>query len=54
MWPFTSTEQFLQAKILSKNIVDNIQNDLTSKEMSKESRERKLIILESLQYYYSL
>ena len=54
MWPFTSTEQFLQAKILSKNIVDNIQNDLTSKEMSKESRESKLIILESLQYYYSL
>ena len=54
MWPFTSTNDYLIKQILAKNIIDNLEAELSCKEMSKERKERKKIILQSVKYYYSL
>lgn len=54
MWPFTSTNDYLLKQILAKNIIDNLTVELDCKEMSPERRHRKMIILQSVKYYYSL
>jgi len=53
MWPFENQE-LLQEKILAKNIIDNLTGEIQCKEMSPEKRDRKMIILQSVKYYYSL
>jgi len=54
MWPFGEDNDLLQEKILAKNIIQNLTNELDCKQMSKEKEERKLIILQSIKYYYGL
>ena len=54
MWGFFESEDHLQEKILARNIVSNIENDLLDTKLTIEKRERKIILLKCIKYFYSL
>jgi len=41
-------------KITAKDIVEKIETDLKNKQLSKEKKTRKILVLKTIKYYYSL
>ena len=54
MWGFFESEDHLQEKILARNIVSNIENDILTAKLTIEQKEKKQLILRCIKYFYGL
>ena len=54
MWGYFESEDYLQEKILAKNLCDNIEHDILTDKLTIEKKEKKLILLKCIKYFYSL
>jgi hypothetical protein len=54
MWGFFESQDYLQEKILARNIVSNIKNDILTAKLTIEQKEKKLLILRCIKSYYGL
>jgi hypothetical protein len=54
MWGFFESQDYLQEKILAKNISDNIEHNILTDKLTIEQKEKKIIILKCIKSYYGL
>jgi len=52
MWGYFESEDHLQEKILARNIVSNIENDILTATLTIEKKQKKIVLLKCIKYYY--
>jgi len=52
MWGYFESEDYLQEKILARNLYDNLEHDILTSELTIEKKQKKIVLLKCIKYYY--